>query len=487
MKQIDDTASRRYAMRRATVLALLSAVILTALLATAPGAGAAPLPPDGAWAWAAPYTLPVTVPPTAPAMAAFQFLAAGPSGSVYVAGDRRPSEVGPFVASRVDATGAPIWSISELGPGDAGVVPHAVATDGAKNLIVVGGGNTRGGDVYVAKIKAADGSVLWERRWNNKAVNGDDVADAVALDKAGNIYVVGNTETSGGNTDALVVKYSPSGVFRWKYVLATSRFDFLFGCGTDGDGNLYATGEIDSAPDWSRMVTLKLSPTGKLLWKRTVSGLGVNYGGRFLRVRGSSVTAVGGLWLLGMRPVIARYTLSGKLTWATASGIEMDDVTDMAVDAKGRVVVVGARLQPWNDPDGSSVAYVQVFKPGWLSQARSAWFAAPVDAGRYLPARFNKVALDGAGRVYCAGTMAVSGLGADSTAVVVRYPSVDAALAPDPWDAEMMWRLSGSPNLTEAFFGLLRVSDDEIYVAGQYGAVSGTTGVLDRLELGAGT
>ena len=133
------------------------------------------------------------------------------------------------------------------------------------------------------------------------------------------------------------------------------------------------------------------------------------------------------------------------------------------------------------------MAYVQVFKPGSLPSARSAWFAAPRDASTYHRSRFDKVALDGAGRVYCAGTMDVTGFGADSTAVVVRYPSIDAAVAPGAWDAETMWRLNWSPNTTEAFFGLLRVSDDEIYVAGQNGSLYGTTAVLDRLALGAGT
>ena len=237
-------------MRRATVLIVFSAVVLTALLAPAPAVGAT-LPPDGAWAWTAPYTLPATVPPAAPTMAAFQFLAAGPSGSVYVAGDRRASEPGPFVVSRVDASGAPIWSISEPGPEDAGVAPHAIATDGAKNLVLVGGGNTRGGDVYVAKIKAADGSVLWERRWNNKAVNGDDVANAVAIDKAGNVYVVGSTETSSGNTDAIVIKYSPSGASAGSTSSPRRASTSSSPAALDGDGNLYATGEIDSAPDWS--------------------------------------------------------------------------------------------------------------------------------------------------------------------------------------------------------------------------------------------
>lgn len=451
-------------MRRVLIVCSVVCILVAWLLVLAPAAGAA-MPPEGQWAWTAPYQ------PT-PSLAAFQLTAVGPNGSVYAAGDSYASNPGPLVVSRVGPDGTQVWMKSTMGPGGAGVAPWAVATDKDRNLYVAGGCNVNQGDVYIAKLRASDGTIAWSSHWNGAAA-GDDIARSVAVDKNGNVYVAGYSETANGMNDAIVQKYDPTGHRKWTYTLTTSKFDFFFACGLDASGNVYVTGETNVTEDATgRCVTLKLDYSGHRLWQRTVSGLGVSYGGRFLRVRGTSVTAVGGLWINGWRPLILRYTLAGKRTWAAADADPVTEVTDMAVDAAGRVNLVGTTLAT---PGGTdlSVAFLRVYEPGQISGS-TAKFWGDYAGTTPLPAAFNKVVVSSTGHIYCAGQV---GPETDSHAVVVFYQPVTAPL----WHALGMWRYELGPGLN-AFYGLVRVSDQSIYAAGRRLGVSGGEAILHRID-----
>ncbi len=74
---------------------------------------------------------------------------------------------------------------------------YALAVDSAGNVFITGRstGATTDGDYYSAKYAAADGRLLWERRYNS-AANGSDERLGLALDRAGNPIVTGNVTIS---------------------------------------------------------------------------------------------------------------------------------------------------------------------------------------------------------------------------------------------------------------------------------------------------
>jgi hypothetical protein len=60
-------------------------------------------------------------------------------------------------------------------------------------------------DFYTAKYAAADGALLWEKRYNGP-VNGDDEAQAVTVEAGGNVLVTGYSRGPASHSDFYTVK-----------------------------------------------------------------------------------------------------------------------------------------------------------------------------------------------------------------------------------------------------------------------------------------
>ena len=83
----------------------------------------------------------------------------------------------------------------------------------------------------------------------------NDYANGVATDSSGNVYVTGGTKggldenTSSGNTDLFVIKYNSSGTKQWTKQLGSSGRDSANGVATDSSGNVYVTGGTSGGID----------------------------------------------------------------------------------------------------------------------------------------------------------------------------------------------------------------------------------------------
>ena len=86
----------------------------------------------------------------------------------------------------------------------------------------------------------------WVARYNGSS-NGEDRANAIALDNAGNIYVTGvsgDSMTWPFMFDYATVKYDPSGVEQWvaQYDGSGNGEDEAYAIAVDNMGNIYVTG-----------------------------------------------------------------------------------------------------------------------------------------------------------------------------------------------------------------------------------------------------
>ena len=98
----------------------------------------------------------------------------------------------------------------------------------------------------------------WIARYNGPA-NSFDIAYALALDNAGNVYVTGSDQKVIYNSDYLTVKYNSAGVQQWtaRYAGPANDNDEAYALAVDKSGNVYVTGYINGAvPSWD-MATVK--------------------------------------------------------------------------------------------------------------------------------------------------------------------------------------------------------------------------------------
>jgi hypothetical protein len=112
---------------------------------------------------------------------------------------------------------------------------YGVATDGDAAVYLVGGtggtlpGQTSAGgfDAFAMKLNNS-GKVIWTRQFGSA---GADEAFAVTVDGRGGVYVVGLTDgtlplqTSAGDFDAFVLKFSGKGVLKWTHQFGTPEHD----------------------------------------------------------------------------------------------------------------------------------------------------------------------------------------------------------------------------------------------------------------------
>src|SRR6185436_1193734 len=106
-----------------------------------------------------------------------------------------------------------LWEKRYNGPANSYDYASAVALDGSGNVVVTGSSyNTNNNDYYTAKYAAADGTLLWERRYNGHGpgpgpANSDEGAFAVAVDGSGNVVVTGYSRGT-NNGDYYTAKYA---------------------------------------------------------------------------------------------------------------------------------------------------------------------------------------------------------------------------------------------------------------------------------------
>jgi hypothetical protein len=184
---------------------------------------------------------------------------AGPAVSF---GQTSLASVGDFdvwVAKLAPSDGTAIWAIRLGGP--ARDVYPFIAVDSAGDIYVAGtvGSPTAFGtfpvggaglDIFVAKLRNSDGSVVWAKSFGS---TGDDGASAIAINSSGQIVVSGDISgplqaggAFSGATDAVLASFASDGTQLWTKVIGTSGSDHGSGV-TNGSNAFYAA--IDLASD----------------------------------------------------------------------------------------------------------------------------------------------------------------------------------------------------------------------------------------------
>ena len=139
-------------------------------------------------------------------------LAAGPSGSVYLAGTSSRNGNSDWLVIRYSRSGKVAWLRTADFSGRNGDAANALAVTAAGRAYVAGVGVFKAGNAdAVTRAFSSAGKVLWTRRFNG-AASGADGASDVALGLGGDVFVAGWAATAADETDVLLLHYAPAGL-----------------------------------------------------------------------------------------------------------------------------------------------------------------------------------------------------------------------------------------------------------------------------------
>lgn len=368
-------------------------------------------------------------------------LALGPDGCVHVtgrcytgAGSRSPLETGvDYVTIKYNEQGHELWMTRYWGPQavDAYDEPAAIAVDDEGSVYVTGasasGPGARYGETWdIATVKYnRDGEEQWVARYDGPAKDRDE-AVAIVLDAARNVYVTGMSQGVGTQDDFVTIKYGPGGSEEWvaRYDGPAGNSDWARGIAVDADGNVYVAGCSMSSTHHD-CATVKYDPDGNEVWVVRYTSEGENWDEANAMALDDSgnVFVTGNAW--GGNPggggtyrdyLTVKYDPSGDERWvSTYNGPgygSHDSARDIAVDPAGRVVVTGMSEGEYTSYDYATVVYGPDGVEQWVERYDSGGM------GGHVIDRARRVALDGDGCIYVAGS---TGYSESSDFTTIKY------------------------------------------------------------------
>lgn len=203
-----------------------------------------------------------------------------PAGDVAIAGMSINAGSGSdFTVLKYSSAGTLLWSKVFNNPGvNGGDYAKAIVSDPSGNIIAAGyvdNGPVNKYDFITIKY-SPDGAVQWQNLYNSGS-GVTELANDVALDNAGNVFVTGGgySAVSSQDSNFITVKYNSSGIFQWAamYDGPANSVDVARSVVVDGQGNAYITGGSGSLAG-DDYATIKYSPAGAMLWIKRYNGPG---------------------------------------------------------------------------------------------------------------------------------------------------------------------------------------------------------------------
>ena len=197
-------------------------------------------------------------------------------GNVYVTGasDSTGSN-SDYITIKYDANGNELWVARYNGPGNSIDAANALAVDASGNVYVTGFSFSNGSNDYTTIKYNPTGVQQWEARYNGPG-NAADIANALALDAQGNVYVTGQSGGSGTFADYATIKYNTAGVEQWvaRFNGPANSFDEANALALDASGNVYVTGQSEGTGSLADYATIKYNAAGVQQWEARYNGPG---------------------------------------------------------------------------------------------------------------------------------------------------------------------------------------------------------------------
>jgi len=327
------------------------------------------------------------------------------SGNVYVTGQSWSAKTSEYDYATVkyNADGQQQWVARYDGPANDYDYPTGIAADNSGNVYVTGESTGLEGDWDCTTIKYnSGGQQEWVARYNGPA-NFDDWGSAIALDNLDNVYVVGGSVISGIFSEYITIKYDSGGQQQWvaRYHGTGNGNDAANALAIDGSGNIYVTGSSLNSNNNFDCVTIKYDSTGQQTWLARYDGpIHLDDLGYSIAIDNSgdaSITGAGQVSFSEFNYLTIRYNSAGQEQWVAHSdaGGYAEAVT---TDSLGNTYITGTGSGV-TSADYATVKYDALGQEQWIAR-----YNGPDNGNDYA----NAIAIDGSGNVFVTGTSSTS-------------------------------------------------------------------------------
>ncbi len=206
-------------------------------------------------------------------------------------------------------------------------------------------------DIIVTKHNNANVE-QWTQTWSNAAYDGLDMAADLTIDSNGDIIVVGTTQLSLTNYDAVVVKYSSAGALLWSQtfngsVSGPDGFVTVLASGTD----IYCGGSVlNNVLQQHDALAVKYNGSGTQQWSHIYNSTNnLRDGHNRIAMNGGNVLFYGGVQTAA-NPItwtMVRLELNGSTGAQVSANLSNNasatftQITDIDIDAQDNIYVTG--------------------------------------------------------------------------------------------------------------------------------------------------
>ncbi len=370
--------------------------------------------------------------------------------NVYVTGESRETTDTDVITLKYNSSGERQWAAIYNGAANGPDGGLAIAVDNSGNVCVTGFSdgdpNTvfRQDDILTIKYSSG-GTEIWAEQYNGTST-ANDIGQDIAVDTSGNIYVTGQSASTGAQYDYATLKYSPGGNLIWDrlYNGPANFEDIAYSIAVDEMGNVFVTGQsAGSNNDDADYATIKYNSAGNQQWVARYNGMGGPDEGENLFLKGNYLYVTGG----SRNPAapnsydfltIKYDTAAGDTVWTARynSDDSMDDFgLAVTADDMDNVYVTGYIQTTGNGYDFTTIKYNPSGEESWVKSYNG--------SGSGNDFAFS-IAVDTAGSVYIAGTSFGSGTANDI--VTIKYTEGPTSVSSPENIPELFSLLQNYPN-----------------------------------------
>lgn len=334
-------------------------------------------------------------------------------------------------------------------------------------------------------------------QWNTFIGTGSyDSGSQIELDSAGNIYVIGESYASwgspinphSGDADVFVAKFATNGTLIWNTFLGSGPGDYGYSIALDSAGNIYIIGS--SRESWGSPINpytvngsydtfvAKLDSNGSLLWHTYLGGSKADYPkGIFINLGNIYITGVSfDGWGIPINPFsgtsdafVAKLDTNGNLVWNTFLGnVFQDEGSDIASDGSGNIYLTGWSSLSWGNPVYPHSGGYDVFVSKLDENGNVLWNTF---LGGVHQDYAGGLVMDSAGNIYVSGNSSFSSWGSP---INPHAGGMDSFVAKLNNNGTLLWNTFLGSSNSDYCKSMASDSAGNIYITGNSEASWGT-------------